>query len=164
MTATKQYTSKTGEPTSKTKEAMGIADSDVTIWAVFHLSPQDNALAKAYCKAKTISADGSKWMRSDLYFGEMLVAWFNTHREEIQAAATNYLIADKTEDQLEKELEAIARQTERLTAAVAAKKAATAKLLAAEAETKRIAAEAAEAERLAAEAELAKGSKVNKKA
>jgi hypothetical protein len=122
MSRTGEYTSTTNMPTSKTKKALGIPETDVIIWTPFFLSPTDNQKAKLYSKAMTIDKDG-KYQTAELFYANILRSFFFNNQEEIDEKTEALLTqTEKSEEDLAKELERIARLTERLTTMLTKKK------------------------------------------
>lgn len=102
------------EFTSKDKRVLGIPEDNETTWLPFHLSVHDNTrfnvLAKA-CK------------RTSFQLGaEIMIAWFDEHRDDIEAEVQSMLKDEKSIEDLEKEVETAKRKFEASMARLTAKK------------------------------------------
>lgn len=91
--------------TSKDKAVLGIPEENMTIWAPFHLCHDDNERFKII--AKEIDKDIQELA------AEVLINWMNAHSEEIEEIALDKLKGDKSDDDLEKEIEAARKKMEK---------------------------------------------------
>ncbi len=107
--------SSTGAWTSKSKSGMGVAEDDKIIWAAFGLSESDNRLAKEYAKVMMPE------MRVQAFYGAILIGWFETNREMIEAKVAEHVGTASNVDDLEKKIAALKAQQARLMSALAIK-------------------------------------------